>query len=267
MLKLDGHELALEHFTDGTLKIREYVARDYSQERSATITWHYENDLEIMALIYITRHLQEHGVQRIHLNMPFIPNARQDRVETDKDIFTLKYFAELINTLHFASVTVFDPHSKISEAIIDRIVVRMPKPAIDKVIERIGADDLLLFCPDEGAMKRYASMVDAPCIYGIKQRDWATGKIVGFNVVGDVDQIPGKRILIIDDICSKGDTIFHSAEKLKALGASDIYVFVSHCENTVLDRELLSSGLIRRLFTTDSILTKPHSDIEIVYHV
>lgn len=267
MLKLDGHTLTLPHFTDGTLKIREFVARDYTQERSATLTWHYENDLEIMALIYITRHLQEHGVQRIHLNMPFVPNARQDRVEADDDVFTLKYFSELINALHFASVTVFDPHSKISEALIDRIIVHMPKPAIDKVIERIGDHDLLLFCPDEGAMKRYASMVDAPCIYGIKQRDWATGRIVDFNVVGDVAQIPNKRILIIDDICSKGDTLFHSAEKLKALGAADIYVFVSHCENTVLDRELLSSGLIKRLYTTDSLFTQSHPDIEIIYHV
>jgi len=267
LLKLDGKIVALHHFTDGTLKIQEYVARNYTQDRSATITWHYENDLEAMALIYITRHLQEHGVNHVHLNMPFVPNARQDRVESDTDVFTLKYFSELINHLNFASVTVFDPHSKICEALIDRIVVRMPKPAIDKVIERIGSENLLLFCPDEGAMKRYASMVDAPCIYGIKQRDWETGKIVGFNIVGATDHIQGKRILIIDDICSKGDTLFHSAQKLKALGTSDIYVFVSHCENTVFERELLTSGLIRRMFTTDSLLTESHADVEIIYHV
>lgn len=63
-------------------------------------------------------------------------------------------------------------------------------------------------------------------------------------------------MLIIDDICSKGGTFYHSAKKLKELGANKIYLYVSHCENTIYAGELLKdNGLIEKIFTTDSILT------------
>ena len=68
MIKLDGRVVNLGHFPDGTLLIKENVSRDYEAERSATINWKYENDGELVALIYLTRHLKEHGVKTVHLN-------------------------------------------------------------------------------------------------------------------------------------------------------------------------------------------------------
>ena len=155
MIKLDGRVVNLGHFPDGTLLIKEDVPRNYEGERSAKISWKYENDAEMVALIYLTKHLKEHGVEKIHLDMPYIPNARQDRVKSDEDVFTLKYFAEVINSLGFASVAVLDPHSVVSEALIDRVVIKTPAKNIEKVLEKIGEENILMFYPDEGAMKRY----------------------------------------------------------------------------------------------------------------
>lgn len=67
--------------------------------------------------------------------------------------------------------------------------------------------------------------------------------------------ISGNNILIIDDISSRGGTFYHSAKKLKELGANKIYLYVSHCEETILDGEVFTSGLIEKVFTTDSIFT------------
>ena len=216
------------------------------------------------ALFFLTRHIQAHGGKNIDLVMPYIPNARQDRVKTDEDVFTLKYFAELINGLRFRSVTVLDPHSTVSKALIDRIIIRTPKRYVEKVLERIGTDNLLLFYPDKGAMKRYSGLVQLPYAFGIKKRDWATGKIKGLDVAGETDAIAGSRILIVDDICSKGGTFVHSAEKLKALGAGEIYLYVSHCEDTILRGRVLTDGLIDKVFTTDSIFTEQHERIEVL---
>ena len=134
--------------------------------------WNYENDGELVALIYLTKHLKSHGVEKVHLNMPYIPNARQDRVKTDEDVFTLKYFSEVINGLGFASVTVLDPHSTVSEALIDRVIVKTPKENIAKVLDKINEDNVLMFYPDEGAMKRYSAMADKAYVFGMKKRDW-----------------------------------------------------------------------------------------------
>lgn len=264
MIELNGKRVVLDRFPDGALLLKENVERDYRSGRSARVTWHFETNEEFVAVIYLVKHLKAHGVSEVHLEMPYIPNARQDRVKTDEDVFTLKYFSEVINWLGFASVTVLDPHSTVSEALFDNIVIQTPRDNVARVIEEIGDENLMMFYPDEGAMKRYSALTDKPYAFGIKKRDWATGQIKGLDVSGAVEGIPGSRILIVDDICSKGGTFYHSAKKLKELGAAEIYLYISHCENSILQGEVLTSGLVERVFTTDSILTAVHDKITVL---
>lgn len=110
-------------------------------------------------------------------------------------------------------------------------------------------------------MKRYSSMFDMPYAFGIKKRDWSTGQIMGLDVAGE--NISGKTILIVDDISSRGGTFYFSARKLKELDAADIYLYVSHCENTILDGEVLKCGLIERVYTTNSIFTAKHEKVRV----
>ena len=260
MIKLNGHVIEQNTFPDGTLLMK------CNPDRYAvsTITWQYESDAELFALYSLKKHLDCVAPGRNdYLYIPYIPNARQDRVKSNEDIFTLKYFAEIINSLKFKKVYAIDPHSSVSEALINNIEVVPPKYFIEQVLGRINTNDILMFYPDEGAMKRYSGMVKLPYAFGIKKRDWETGKILGLDASGDVDAIAGKDILIVDDICSRGGTFYHSAKKLKELGANKIYLYVSHCENTILDGDLLTSGLIEKVYTTNSIFTKEHEMIEV----
>lgn len=262
MIKLNGKEVTLGNFPDGTMLIKQSCPAD----DKITVSWFYENDRETVAIMYLANHIKAHGCNNIHLYMPYIPNARQDRVKTDEDVFTLKYFAGFINSLGFKSVTVLDPHSGVSEALIDNIIIENPQKLIQNVIAKITeteGETPSMFYPDEGAGKRYSDMIPLPYAFGIKKRDWKTGTIQGLEVAGDTDNISGKNILIVDDICSKGGTFCFSAKKLKELGAKNIYLHVSHCENSIFDGELLTSGLIKKIYTTNSILTKKHENIEI----
>ena len=229
MIKCNGKQVNLNHFPDGTLLIKELAP----QSEKAVVTWLYENNEEMVALYFLTKHLQSKGVKEIELNMPYIPNARQDRVKAAEDVFTLKYFAQMINSLGFSKVTVLDPHSYVSEALIDHIEVQTPKANVQKVLQILsdgGEKDILLFYPDEGAMKRYSAMCDRPYVFGMKKRDWTTGEIQGLEVQGQTGLIEGSTVLIVDDICSRGGTFYHSAKALKALGAGEIYLYISHCE-------------------------------------
>ena len=47
-------------------------------------------------------------------------------------------------------------------------------------------------------------------------------------VAGATELIDGSRVLIVDDLCSRGGTFYHSAKKLKELGAKEIYLYISH---------------------------------------
>lgn len=267
MIKINGEVVNVKKFPDGTLLLKEDVPYNFKDYREATITWLFESNEELVTLIYIVKHLNSHGVFSLYLDMPYVPNARQDRVKTSEDVFTLKYFAEVINWLDFDSVTVLDPHSSVSEALINNIVVKHPDEYVWEAIESKyigGTNNLTMFFPDEGAMKRYSGMFNLPYAFGIKKRDWETGEIKGLDVSGMTDLIKGRKILIVDDISSRGGTFYHSAKKLKELGAKEIYLYISHCENTILEGEVLSSGLIDRVFTTNSIFTKEHEKITVM---
>ena len=260
MIKLNGKIIEQNNFPDGTLLMK----CNPDKYAVSTITWQYESDAELFALYSLKRHLDCVAPGwNTFLYIPYVPNARQDRVKTNEDIFTLKYFAEIINSLNFKKVYVIDPHSSVSEALIDNIEVVSPKLFIKQALGRIKVDDILMFYPDEGAMKRYSGLISKPYAFGIKKRNWETGKIEGLDVTGSVDQIVGKDILIVDDICSRGGTFYHSAKKLKELGANKIYLYVTHCENTILEGDLLTSGLIEKVYTTNSIFTKEHDMIEV----
>lgn len=263
MIKVDGKVLDIGNFPDGTILIK-YMPADYQKIKYARITWKYENDREFLALYYLVKHLRACDVGHIHLCMPYIPNARMDRVRNPEDVFTLKYFAELLNSLELDRVEVLDPHSTVSEALINNLYIYSPSFYISGILRGMDNIKTMAFYPDEGAMKRYSGMVDLPYAFGIKKRDWKTGKIEGLDVAGAVDQIGGKDILIVDDICSRGGTFYHSAKKLKELGANDIYLYVSHCENTILEGDLLKGDLIKKVYTTDSIFTKSHEKIEVM---
>lgn len=261
MIRYNGKPVELNHFPDGTFLIKETV----TEKEEAVIRWNFENNEEMVALYFLAKHLRAQGVKRLVLDLPYIPNARQDRVKKPEDVFTLKYFAEFINSLGFAEVIVLDPHSYVSEALFDNLRIETPEEYVAQVIDCLGGTEkLLLFFPDEGAMKRYSAMFDLPYVFGIKKRDWTTGEILGLDVAGRTELIAGSKVLIIDDICSKGGTFFHSAKALKELGAGDISLYISHCESSIFEGELLTTDWISRVYTTDSIFIGNHEKITVL---
>lgn len=277
MIQLNEHIIGNDRFPDGTLLMK----LPFSPKPSNEIRWHYENDAELFKLICLVKAMREmyKGV-RIDLFMPYLPNARQDRVKNPEDVFTLKYFCEIINSLEFDTVFVTDVHSNVGLALLDRVREIRPWGQIHNALTHITLmetgdvmhedreecyKNLLLFYPDEGAMKRYSGEMGMPYIFGVKDRDWKTGQIKRLNLAGDVSMIEGKNILIIDDICSKGGTFYYAAKELKEAGAANIYLYVTHCENTIYEGELLKEdSLIKHIFTTNSLLTAPNEKMTIV---
>lgn len=259
MLTVDGIQIALNHFPDGTLLIKGVPLNSH------LIEWKFENNEELVALYFITRHLQSFDAKEIHLVMHYIPNARQDRVKTTADVFTLEYFAELINSLNFTSVSVLDAHSQVSLNLLENVHSVNVTPYLHKALKLSGLDQNkdIIFYPDNGAKNRYANKVNFPHAYGEKVREWETGKIIGLDVVGNLPKEPF-NVLIIDDISSYGGTFYHSALKLKELGADKIYLYVTHAENSILQGDLIKSGLLSGIFTTNSLFTGSHELITIL---
>ena len=238
-----------DRFPDGTLHMT--APKDsLFKDSDVDIHWKYDNDAELFSLICLRKHYAD--CKNVTLYMPYCPHARMDRVKSSNDVFTLKSFAGIINSLNFSKVVVYDAHSNVSLALIDRVENRDNTPFVERAINKISDPDLVMYYPDEGAMKRYSEQFNRPYSFGMKKRDWATGNIKGIDIINK-EAVRGKNILIVDDICSRGGTFFHSAKALKAEGAKNIYLFITHCETTIMEGELIKSGLIKHIFTTNSL--------------
>ena len=271
MITVNDVLVKVGHFPDGTQCIEFPSVTLYNHEDYAAnlITWCYDSDEELFTLASIVDWIRRR-IGRFHglnLRVPYLPNARMDRIKNGNENFSLKVFANFINSLNFDRVEVFNVHSNVSEALINNVVSLSPIIDVEKVIKEKYHPDIIFF-PDEGACKRYSDLrvikdSNLPITFGIKKRDWKTGKILGLDIVSDID-LTGKKVLIVDDICSAGGTFKFSAIKLKEMGASDVVLYVSHCEDNIQNGDLLKTDLVSKIYTTDSILHIEDPKIEII---
>jgi len=224
MFKINGLPVQIERYPDETPRIK--LAADSDD---VILEWLYEKDEEVL-LLFIAKHLRErYAVKNLTLYMPYIPHARMDRVKNTQEVFTLKYFCEFINSLHFDKVIVRDAHSGVSPALLNNVVSEPIDNIVNQLITGLlDPDKDVIFYPDEGSCKRYSEVIRFRCCFGLKKRDWSTGRIIGLDVQGDLPA-PPFDVLIVDDISSYGGTFLHSARKLKELGADKVYLYITHC--------------------------------------
>ena len=309
MIKINGIKINVEHFPDGSQRIMDFPDKLVASNPEWStpffeVVWLYENDGEMFTLHCVVEHLRR--VQNyssnmvINLVMPYVPNGRLDRIYSDNEVFTLKYFANFINSLNFNKVGVFDPHSNVTTALIDRVTVmdtllyHCKNICFGSIVDDFDKEsfnngekntfkrgDIAIYFPDESAYKRYKKYfshgITHNMFYGKKVRDWETGQIKQLSVYNEFDELAtnnevyGKTILMIDDIISYGGTMAYSADKLKELGANKIYAYASHTENSILDKEKgtflnrLNDNIISGLFTTNSIYNGSHPKIKVIY--
>lgn len=254
MIFVNGEKIEQEHFSAGELKIK---LTPVGIDTNINIMWRYESDAEYFTIACIRSFYQKNSC---YLTMPYLPHARMDRVKNPNDVFTLKMFCNLINALSFQAVTVWDAHSNVGVALLDRVNNLSPKPFIEDVLMNYNKENLALFFPDEGAQKRYGEMFpNIPQAFGIKKRNWETMKIEGLDIIG-VENIKGKRVIIIDDICSYGNTFVRAAEALHAAGAEEINLYITHCEDAISKGNVFTCGLINRVFTTSSLVRSTETE-------
>lgn len=275
MIKFNETILKEERFPDNTLRLLDFPTSEVKANN--IIKWYYENDAELFTLICVTKHINEKFPEaKISLNIPFFPHSRMDRTKSSEEVFTLKYFCDIINSLNFKQVIILDPHSNVTPALLDRVVVKSPRSIIFDVVEKLGlTEEDYVYFPDEGACKRYSDLFPFKknTLIGHKVRDWETGKIQGLRISSpegyefEDGHFMGCRIIMIDDIISYGGTLAYSADELKKLGFKHIYAYATHTENSILDPEKgtllkrLEDGTVDHIYTTCSTYTGKHDKI------
>jgi len=218
-----------------------------------TITTRISEFNHLGELLVATDALRRLGIETINLILPYFPGARQDRIMNPGEPLTVKVYADLINGANFNRVTIFDPHSDVTSALINRVKIIPNHLFIQKIAPQLN--DYCLVAPDAGAQKKIYQLAKTlggvPVVEAGKKRDVATGQLSGFKVYAD--DLGGKTCLVVDDICDGGGTFLGLAQQLKQHNCGKLILAVSH---GIFSRGLDDlTSIYDHVFCTDSFKT------------
>ncbi|MEM6684677.1 MAG: ribose-phosphate diphosphokinase [Bacteroidota bacterium] len=222
-----GTSIDFETFTfsggEPHIKIKESV------KGAVTITQRIQSFNDVGLILLATDALRRMHVKEIQLFIPYFPAARQDRVMIPGEPLSVKVYAEIINSQQYEKVTVFDPHSEVTPAILNNVAVIHNHQFVQRCLETIK-DDIILIAPDGGALKKiyklsaYLGGIDI--VECSKKRDIQTGELSGFTVYAD--DLKGKTAVVVDDICDGGGTFLGLGKALQEKNAGALHLIVSH---------------------------------------
>lgn len=250
-------------FSGGEIQVRiPYVGDSYMGEPMLiTMVARLMDSDAVMELLLTTSAIREQVPHaRIDLVMPYLPYARQDRVCEQGEALSLKVFAQLINAQNYNSVEVWDAHSDVGPALLDRCINIGQEKLVHNVtyMEQNLNRRCVVVAPDAGASKKaskVAKSMGLDMIQANKVRCTKTGDILRTDPgikAGEVSSTD--TFLIVDDICDGGRTFIELAKALRERNAIRIELFVTH--------GIFSNGLaplfeyIDHIYTTNSVCSR-----------
>jgi ribose-phosphate pyrophosphokinase len=222
------------------VRIASHIHTLINKDGFITIEKRIQNSDDVMEILMladaIRRTVAYHGL-KLRLVLPYVPYSRQDRVMVTGESLSIKVFADLINSVKFERVEIWDPHSDVTPALLNNCVVVPQEDLLVKTLGERGWEHYTLVCPDAGARKKIlkcqTSMGIHQVVYADKIREAKTGKILGTSLNFDeFDETKGFQedlnFIIVDDICDGGRTFIEIAKEFKRHSSATLFGVTYH---------------------------------------
>lgn len=170
------------------------------------------------------------GNNVVHLYVEYLMGGRMDRSISTEDSVELAIVARVLNTCAFETITILDPHSRMSTQLLGA-AHDYPYSRAHEILSHYDPANTVIIAPDEGSTERVVRLTDDTdfrIVQCSKQRESRTGKLSGFAIEDDPALVDNKCCLIFDDICDGGGTFVGLAKVLRAAGATSVDLFVTH---------------------------------------
>lgn len=197
---------------------------------------HVKSNDDLIALVQAIACIRQmYSNTLIYLYLPYIPYGRGDRVMGNYQCGGLKSIAPIINSLKAQIIYTYDPHSSVSEALLDDLYIVEQHECLADVAEQypqlLEVDYII--SPDLGASKKVlkaSEFFKLPMIEAGKVRELGTNKILSSTLyLNEEIDLTGATVLIVDDICEYGTTHRELAKMLKEkYGVAKVKLFVTH---------------------------------------
>lgn len=278
MISINNVIINIEKYPNGELYFKKeniktifYKDDDENMKNKKVFTLDHFSHEQLIALIFLVNHFKKVCPKdKFLLYLPYLPYSRMDRIQKNVvDVFSLKYFCDIINSLKFDNILVDDCHSDVGIALLNNATnSQIFMSSFIKAMTKKYNNKLYFVYPDTSAEKRYAKFIndtEIDVVRVFKKREWDTGKITSIDVFHKIEKINKEYpTFIVDDLCSYGGTFDLVSIELQKQGFQNIQLAVTHCEDSIFKGKLLDENhSIQKIYTTDSIITMFHQKIQI----
>jgi ribose-phosphate pyrophosphokinase len=206
----------------------------------------------LMELLILIDALKRASAKSITAILPYFCYARQDRKLKPRVPITAKLVANLLTVAGVHRVVTMDLHAGQIQGFFDIPLDNLlARPVLSRAFEKLQLTNLVIVAPDLGAIKNaqaYAEELEADFALIDKRR--VDGRVEIEAVVGEVS---GKNVLIVDDMCSTGETLIKAAAACKEKGALRIFAAITHGVLVKGALEKLVASPIEKIFISNTI--------------
>ena len=220
----------------------------------------------LMELMLMIDALRRASAQRITAVVPYYGYAKQDKKTKGREPISAKLVANMLATAGAARLVTLDLHAAQIQGFFDIPVDNlMAAPDLSNYLKRseLQGDSIVVVSPDAGGVARaenFAKRLRSTIAVIIKRRPEPDVSEVS-HVVGEV---AGRIAVVVDDMISTGGTLVKAAEKLKELGATDVYTLATHGIFAGDAIAQLEASPIKKVVVTNTIPTEPRGKIEVL---
>jgi len=210
-------------------------------------------DSQMVSLLLLAHTLRKEGADRITGLLPYLAYAREDKIKAGESLATA-WVGVLLKASAFDQIWAVDLHSEHDKQLYPLPLESLSPAAIfGECLKQNGLTDVSFVAPDQGAVSRCEALTSAvgetsDAIVYFQKRRTESG-IVHHDPVGRVR----RRAVVVDDVLDTGATLVSACERLRAAGAEELYVCVTHGLFTERRWQDLWSLAVRRIFCTDTI--------------
>ncbi len=223
----------------------------------------------LMELLLCIDALKRSSAKNITAVIPYFGYARQDRKVVPRTSISAKLVSNLITKAGADRVVTVDLHAGQIQGFFDIPVDNLFSTPIfaRHARKKIKSKKIICVAPDVGGTERaraLGKLLNVGLAIVDKRRP-KPGQSQVMNVIGDVK---GQTCIIVDDIIDSGGTIVNAAKALKARGAKDVYVYITHGVLSGDAIKKIKNSVIKNLVITDTIdnvhKTKNVKNIEVL---
>ncbi len=209
----------------------------------------------LMELLIFMDALKRAGAATINVINPYYGYARQDRKVHGRQPITSRLIANLFETAGATRLITFDFHSPQIQGFFNIPVDDLKGLfVLMEYFAQKNIQDLVIVAPDQGGVARARYLADlfhAKVAVIDKRRSNPNQS----EIMGILGEVKNSNCIIIDDMIDTAGTIVKAAEKVKELGAKDIYIAAVHGVLSNPASQRLANAPVKEVVITDTIKT------------